>query len=130
MHDVASDVHARTCAGNAASLVTEPGGQMAEAHDFDRRTRILSGDLATTCHLKYVQNSPTNNNRRNNPRVTFSDGLIRIYSASMTSVAHPMARARARRCRRRAAGPADPDSSGSRYVSGRWRRLSPDQLVP
>jgi hypothetical protein len=48
---------------------------------------------ATACHLKYAQYSPTNNNRRNNPRVTFSDGLMRIDLCCMTSVAHPMARA-------------------------------------
>jgi hypothetical protein len=48
---------------------------------------------ATACHLKYAQYSPTNNNRRNNPRVTFSDGLMRIDLCCVTSVAHPMARA-------------------------------------
>ena len=48
---------------------------MAEDKEPEFRAAVI---WATTCHLKYAQYSPTNNNSKNNPRVTFSDGLMRI----------------------------------------------------
>src|SRR3954452_13568846 len=42
----------------------------------DEESEFRAVIWATTCHLKYAQYSPTNNNRRNNPRVTLSERVL------------------------------------------------------
>jgi hypothetical protein len=42
----------------------------------DQEPEFGAAMIWATSHLKYAQYRPTHNNRKNNPRVTISDGLM------------------------------------------------------